>query len=102
MQQWSEDKIHISTGISKMRSTREMRARRKRSRCMQEIILVGMFYVNVRLAIDPSLAKISEADSRIAASTSDYYAMIKNLHPLLVARKKNTSATPIGNFTIDV
>ena len=77
MPQWSEDKIHIPTGISKMRSTREMRARRKRSRCMQEIILVGMFYVNVRLAIDLSLAKISEADSRLAASTSDYYAMIK-------------------------
>ena len=35
-----------------------------------------MFYVNVRLAIDTSLAKISGADLRLAASTSDYYTMI--------------------------
>ena len=36
----------------------------------------SMFYVNVRLAIDPSLAKISGADVRLAAWTSDYYTMI--------------------------
>ena len=50
------------------------------SRCMQEmlftILVYSMFYVNVRLAIDPSLAKISGADLRLAASTSDYYTMI--------------------------
>ena len=49
------------------------------SRYMQEMHLYytgGMFYVNVRLAIDPSLAKISEADLRLAASNSDYYTMI--------------------------
>ena len=33
----------------------------------------GMFYVNVRLAIDPSLAKISGANLRLAASTSRCY-----------------------------
>ena len=36
----------------------------------------SMFYVNVRLAIDPSLAKISGVDLQLAASTSDYYTMI--------------------------
>ena len=49
------------------------------SRYMQEMHLYytgGMFYVNVRLAIDPSLAKISEADLRLVASNSDYYTMI--------------------------
>ena len=62
-----------------MGSTREMQACRKRSQFFKVHAgnyTDGMVYVNVRLAIDPSLAKISEADLRLAASTSDYYAMI--------------------------
>ena len=64
------------------RSTRKMRTRRKRSQFFKvhagdALYYIGsMFYVNVKLAIDPSLAKISGADLRLAVSTSDYYTMI--------------------------
>ena len=88
MEAESEGKIHISPDVRVHqrwkipRSTRKMRGRRKRSQFFKvhagdALYYTGsMFYVNVRLAIDPSLAKISGADLRLASSTSDYYTMI--------------------------
>ena len=88
MEAESEGKIHISADLRVYqrwkipRSTRKMRARRKTSqffkvRAGDALYYTGsMFYVNVRLAIDPSLAKINGADLRLVASTSDYYTMI--------------------------
>ena len=49
------------------------------SKCMQEMlfaILVACFMSMLGWLSDPSLAKISGADLRLAASTSDYYTMI--------------------------
>ena len=82
MEAESEDKIHISPDLRVYqrwkipRSTREMRARRERPQFFKVhagdavYYTGGTFYVNVRLAIDPSLTKISGANLRLAASTS--------------------------------
>ena len=82
METGSEGKIHVLPDLRVYqrrkipRSTREMRARRKRSQFFKVhagdalYYTCSMFYVNVRLAINPSLAKISGADLRLAASTS--------------------------------
>ena len=81
------------------RSTREMRARRKRPQFFKVhagdavYYTGGMFYVSVRLAIDSSLAKISEANLRLAASPSDYYTMIRTCI-LYCWLGKNIPATP--------
>ena len=98
----SEGKIHMSPDLRvypRWKIPREMRARRKRSQFFKVhagytslLYTGGMFYVNVRLAIDPSLAKLA---NRIY-NLQHQLAIITdiNLHPLFLARKKTTSATP--------
>ena len=88
MESESEGKIHISPDLRYIKDGKYPEVLEKCelvgkglsfSRCMQEMLftmLVACFMSIVRLAIDPSLAKISGADLRLAASTSDYYTMI--------------------------
>ena len=62
------------------------------SRCRRciSITLVECFYVNVRLPINPSLAKLAkQIDRRLAALASDLYY----LHPFLLARKDDLCNT---------
>ena len=66
------------------------------SKCMQEMHLCytgGMFYVNVRLAIHPSLAKLAKRICDLQHRLAIIYYDI-NLHPFFLVRKKITFATP--------
>ena len=71
-----------------------MRARWKRSQFFKvhagdtkNYYTGGMFYVTVRLAIDPSLAKLAKRICDLRHRLAIIYYDI-NLHPFLLARKK--------------